>query len=213
MKIAILTSPNQWFVPYSQTLKNKIKNSDLYFDHKDITKCYDIIFILSYHKILQKEYLQEHKHNIVIHGSALPKGKGWSPVFWQILEGKNKIPFSMFEASEDVDNGNIYMQKDLLLSGYELNNELRDKQAVHTINMCLDFLENYETLKIPREQKGKETFYEKRTAQDSELNLDKTIREQFNLFRIVDNENYPAFFYKDNTKYILKIEKAEDENR
>ena len=39
------------------------------------------------------------------------------------------------------------------------------------------------------------------------------IFEQFNHLRIVDNNNYPAFFYKDDKKYILKIEEAEYENR
>ena len=95
MKIAILTSPNQWFVPYAKILNNKIISSELYFNHENIIKSYDIVFILSYHKIISKEYLKKNKHNIVIHASALPKGKGWAPMFWQILEGNNDIPFSM----------------------------------------------------------------------------------------------------------------------
>ena len=213
MKIAILTSPNQWFIPYAEVLKNEIHNCKLYFNHKDITENYDIVFILSYHKIIQEKYLYKHKHNIVIHASALPNGKGWAPLFWQVLENKNSIPFSMFEASTGVDDGNIYMQKNLLLNGEELNAELREKQANHTIEMCMDFLNNYDKYKIPQEQNGKETFYKKRTGKDSELDINKTIKEQFNLLRIVDNENYPAFFYKDNKKYILKIEEVNDENR
>jgi methionyl-tRNA formyltransferase len=119
----------------------------------------------------------------------------------------------MFEASDGVDNGDIYMKKILKLNGYELNQELRKKQAELTIKMCLEFINNYEKYKIPIPQKGKESFYKKRTPKDSELDINKTIKEQFNLLRIVDNENYPAFFYIDNQKYILKIEKAENENQ
>lgn len=209
MKIAILTSLNQWFVPYAKELQKTIENSDLYYNHKEIIESYDIVFILSYHNIIQAEYLSKHKHNIVIHESALPQGKGWAPMFWQILEGKNNIPFTMFEASSGVDNGNIYMQKSLQLNGYELNEKLREKQAKHTINMCLEFINNYDKYNTPKTQSGNESFYKKRTSEDSELNINKTIKEQFNLLRIVDNENYPAFFYKDNKKYILKIEEAE----
>ncbi|OCL83440.1 MULTISPECIES: UDP-4-amino-4,6-dideoxy-N-acetyl-beta-L-altrosamine N-acetyltransferase [Arcobacteraceae] len=33
-----------------------------------------------------------------------------------------------------------------------------------------------------------------------------TSKEQFNLLRIIDNENHPEFFEVDGTKYILKIE-------
>lgn len=213
MKIAILTSPNQWFIPYAKELNNQIKNCKLFFNHEDIIKKYDVIFILSYHKIIQKKFLTKNKHNIVVHASDLPNGKGWAPLFWQVIENKNIIPFTMFEASNGVDDGDIYMQKDLTLTGYELNRELRDKQAKHTITMCLEFLNDYENYKKPQKQSGRESFYKKRTKKDSELNINKTINEQFNLLRIVDNESYPAFFYKDNKKYILKIEEVNDENR
>ena len=79
--------------------------------------------------------------------------------------------------------------------------------------MCFEFLNGYEKFKTPKPQKGKESFYPKRTAKDSRLDIDKTIKEQFNLLRIADNEEYPAFFEIDNHRYILKIEKAKDEDR
>ena len=213
MNIAIVTSENQWFIPYAKTLNEKIDNSKLFFHHSQIDNSFDILFILSYHQIIEEKYLQNNKHNIVIHASDLPKGKGWAPMFWQILEGKNKIPFSMFEASDGVDNGDIYMKSLLSLTGYELNNELREKQANHIIEMCLEFLTNYQRYKVPTSQKGDETFYSKRGAKDSKLDINKSLKEQFNLLRIVANTDYPAFFELDENKYILKIEKVNDENR
>ncbi|WP_434637945.1 methionyl-tRNA formyltransferase [Sulfurimonas sp. NW7] len=213
MKIAILTSQNQWFIPYAEELNKKIQNSKLFFNHFLINDNFDILFILSYHKIIEEKYLKNNKHNIVVHASDLPAGKGWAPMFWQILEGKNDIVFSMFEASNGVDDGDIYMKKTLHLDGDELNHELRDKQALFTIDMCLEFINNYEIYKHPKAQKGEESFYPKRSTKDSELDIQKTINEQFNLLRIVDNEEYPAFFYKNGQKYILKIEKADNENR
>lgn len=206
MKIAILTSPNQWFIPYAKELHKKISLSDLYFNHKEMVENYDIVFVLSYHSLIADAYLQKNRHNIVVHASDLPKGKGWAPLFWQVLEGKIIIPFTMFEASSGVDNGDIYMQKDLVLTGYELNSELREKQAKHTIEMCLDFLANYDKFKTAKLQHGQESFYKKRNSSNSKLDINKTIAEQFNLLRIVDNENYPAYFELDGNRYILKIE-------
>lgn len=213
MKVAILTSSNQWFIKYSQELKIKIPHASLYFNHEDMCVSYDIVFILSYHRIIEKKYLDKNKHNIVIHASELPKGKGWAPMFWQILEGKSKIIFSMFEASLGVDDGDIYMKDILNLTGYELNQELRYKQANLIIEMCLKFYISYNQYKVTSKQEGYESFYEKRTLKDSELDINKSIDTQFNLLRIVDNEDYPAFFEKDGKKYILKIEEAKDENR
>ncbi|MBL0703300.1 MAG: UDP-4-amino-4,6-dideoxy-N-acetyl-beta-L-altrosamine N-acetyltransferase [Sulfurospirillum sp.] len=98
------------------------------------------------------------------------------------------------------------MQKVLELTGYELNAELREKQANFTMDMCLEFIDNYDKYKTAKKQSTQETFYKKRDKQASELDIDKTIKEQFNLLRIVDNENYPAFFQLDGNRYILKIE-------
>ncbi|MCL9822321.1 formyltransferase family protein [Helicobacter colisuis] len=184
MRVAILTSPNQWFIPYAEELRAKIPKSDLYFSHQEIKQAYEIIFILSYHQIIPKTFLVKNKYNLVIHASNLPKGKGWSPMFWQILEGKNEIIFSLFEADEKADNGEIYLQKILKLNGVELYEELRDKQA----KMCQT-----------------ESFYPKRSPKDSELDLTKSLEEQFNLLRIVSNEEFPAFFCKEGKKFILKI--------
>ena len=206
MKILILTSQNQWFIPYAKQLQEELPKSELLYDHNEINNAYDIVFVLSYHKIIPMEQLKANRHNIVIHASALPKGKGWAPMFWQVLEGENTIPFTMFEASSGVDDGDIYMQESLHLTGYELNDPLRDKQANFIIEMCIKFINNYENYKSPQKQSGEESFYSKRNAKDSELDINKTIKEQFNLLRIVSNDDYPAFFEIDGHKYILKIE-------
>ncbi|MCI2236100.1 MULTISPECIES: formyltransferase family protein [unclassified Helicobacter] len=204
MRVAILTSPNQWFIPYAEELRAKIPKSDLYFSHQEIKQAYEIIFILSYHQIIPKTFLVKNKYNLVIHASNLPKGKGWSPMFWQILEGKNEIIFSLFEADEKADNGEIYLQKILKLNGVELYEELRDKQAKMCQTMCLEFLEKYPNIS-PKKQEGSESFYPKRSPKDSELDLTKSLEEQFNLLRIVSNEEFPAFFCKEGKKFILKI--------
>jgi methionyl-tRNA formyltransferase len=206
MKIAILTTKNQWFEAYAEALSKQLGNIPIFNNHADFNGKYDVVFILSYHQIIPQEILKKNSHNIVIHASALPKGKGWSPLFWQILEEKNNIPFAMIEAGNSVDNGDIYMQEMLKLAGNELNEELRAKQAKLTIKMCLEFVNNYEQYKTPEKQSGDESFYAKRSKKDSELDINKTIEEQFNLLRIVDNNDYPAYFELDGNRYILKIE-------
>ena len=206
MKIAILTTKNQWFESYADALSEKLGNIPIFNNHVDIKGNYDVIFVLSYHEIIPQEYLKKNKHNLVVHESALPKGKGWAPLFWQVLEGENKIPFTMIEASSKVDNGDVYMQEMLELTNHELNEELRDKQANMIIQMCVEFVNNYEKYKIPVKQNGDESFYKKRDKKDSALNIDKTIRDQFNLLRVVNNSDYPAYFDLDGKRYILKIE-------
>ncbi len=209
MKIAILTTQGTWFVEYALELEQQVRTLDyevtLFFEHEAIDSTYDIVFVLSYHRIIAQEYLQRHRHNLVVHASALPKGKGWAPFFWQVIEGKSEIPFTLFEAGEDVDNGDIYLQRYVHLSGFELYEELRAIQAQTTIEMCLDFLRTYDTI-MPEPQIGEESFYEKRTAKDSELDIERPLKEQFNVLRTVNNESFPAFFEINGRRYILKIE-------
>ncbi len=211
-KVAVLTSKKSWFVSYARNLVEKLReknlNAKLFFRHEDIPSDYEIVFILSYFRMVPEEFLRQHRHNLVVHESDLPQGKGWAPLFWQILEGKNCIPIVLFEAVPEMDAGDIYIKDFISLEGHELHDEIRQKQAEKTIELCLRFLEEYEYLS-PQPQKGQETFYPKRTPKDSKLDIDKTIKEQFNLLRIVNNEEFPAYFCYRGYKYILKIYKVE----
>lgn len=169
----------------------------------------DIVFYLSCGQIVPGDILSRNKHNLVIHESALPDGKGWSPLTWQILEGKNEIPITLFEAVESVDSGKIYIQDIMHFNGTELIEELRQKQAEYTIKMCVSFVEDYPGITSRgKEQSGRSSYYKKREPEDSKFYPDKTICEQFSLLRVVDNERYPAYFELNGMQYILKIEKV-----
>lgn len=118
MLIQILVdNPDSWIVPYVYKLKTIIKkkfNYQVYLvnNHTDVKKG-DILCLLSCEKIFKK--LDLNKYNLVVHESDLPDGKGWSPLTWKILEGKNEIPITLFEASESIDSGKIYLQDTIKL--------------------------------------------------------------------------------------------------
>jgi methionyl-tRNA formyltransferase len=207
MKIGILTdNKNSWILPYVNDLLDHLQGHDVYhvFDSRDI-QIGDVLFILSCEKILKSDVLEKNKRNIVVHPSELPKGRGWSPVAWQILEGSDRIPLSLFEAEENVDAGNVYILDYIELNGTELNDEIKHLQGIKTVEMCVRFINEYDSIEgIPQE--GEPTFYKKRTAQSSCMDIKKSIEEQFNLLRVVDNDRYPAYFFIRGKKYIIKIE-------
>ncbi len=215
-KVAVLTSAESWFVPYAKRLVallgKKGYKSKLFFKHEDINETFRIVFILSYFKMIGKGYLKRHDHNLVVHESALPRGKGWAPFFWQVIEGKKKIPIVLFEASEDMDGGETYIKDYLSLKGHELYNELRDIQANKTIDLCLRFLGGYDSVR-PKRQRGRKSFYKKRGRLNSKLDINKPLQKQFNLLRTVDNENFPAFFPYKKHKYIVKIYKEDNDRK
>ena len=59
---------------------------------------------------------------------------------WQILDGINHIPITLFEAVADLDSGPIYLNKQIELKGHELVNEWRSMQAKASMELCLDWL-------------------------------------------------------------------------
>ena len=211
MKITLLCdNPKSWILPYIDHLIELLSgNYDVRFiNNVDKIPKGDMLFILGCENKISKSKLKLNNRNLVVHPSKLPRGRGWSPLAWQILEGKNKIPISLFEANEKIDSGKVYLLDYIILKGYELNNEIKSIQGQVTIKMIINFIENYKQL-AGKEQFGKPTYYDKRTSNDSELDINKSIIEQFNLLRIVDNERYPAFFHYKGKKFNITIERED----
>lgn len=214
MKIQILISKSSWANKYKKNiishLSNYSKNIKIFNDHKNLKKDYDINIIFSYFKIIPKKYLIKSKVNLVPHESNLPLGKGMSPLTWQILKNKKRIYFSLIEASSSVDSGKIYFKKRVIIPKSFLFDEIKKIQFKENLKLILKFIKIYKKSKkiqLGQNQKGESTFYKKRTPIDSEINIKKSIISQFNLFRVVDNKNYPAFFKLYGKKYYLRINK------
>ena len=210
MKVTIFTSENSYLNTYAQIIKESFKNFDISLvNNKADIVAGDVAFYLSCYEIISESIMSLNKHNIVIHESDLPKGKGWSPASWQILEGKNIIPLTLFEMNKKIDDGDVYFKDFVELDGTELKDEWQSKIVEKKLQMCLRFLNEFIDVS-PYPQTGVETFYPRRTPDDCMLDVNKSILEQFNMLRIVDNENYPAFFEINGVKYKITISKIRE---
>lgn len=210
MKITLLMdNPTSWYHPHAQALQKALSErgheAALVHTTEDLGTG-DLAFFLSCEKIIKKEIRDRNKLSLVVHSSNLPRGKGWSPLSWGILEGRSEITNTLFEAVDKVDAGKIYLQNTMHFADHELLDELHREQGTKINELILQFVDAYPSV-VGREQRGEESFYRKRQPTDNELDPEKSIAEQFNLLRVVDNEKYPAFFQYRGCKYILKIEK------
>jgi methionyl-tRNA formyltransferase len=170
----------------------------------------DFAFYLSFFKIVKPDALPRFRHNLVVHASDLPLGRGWSPLTWQILEGKNSIPIVLFEAADKVDSGPIYLKAMLEFEGHELLDELRLSLAKKSISLCKEFVSAYPQV-VEGAQKQNPVAglptYRRRAPEDSRLDINKSLVDQFCLLRVVDNDSYPAFFDHLGVRYKISIEK------
>ena len=211
MKIQLLVDNKaSWIVPYAEQLCSRLiemkHEPRLIFRHDEVLEG-DILCLLSCEKVFKK--LSLNKFNLVVHESDLPEGKGWSPITWQILEGKNTIPVTLFEAADSIDSGQIYSQAYISLNGTELLDEIKHQQGIVTQSLILSFIESLPDIKA-RPQSGDESFYPRRRPDNSRLDVHKSLYEQFDLLRVCDNERYPAHFTMRNEEYVLKIYRKDD---
>ncbi len=166
----------------------------------------DICFYLSYGKIVKATLLSRHSNNLVVHASDLPRGRGWSPMTWKIIEGENDIPVTLFEAAESVDSGPLYKQVVLSFNGNELLSEMQHALGEAINDLCRYFVHEYPDIThsaIP--QNGEATYYPRRRPEDSQIDINSPLKNHFNLLRTVDNEKYPAWFEYKGRRYILQI--------
>ncbi|MBF0254238.1 MAG: methionyl-tRNA formyltransferase [Candidatus Omnitrophica bacterium] len=207
LNITFLTdNPRSWIIPHVEALRKRLSRKHsvvLCRSFRQIPRG-DIAFFLGCERIVPSAVLKRNTHNIVVHPSRLPKGRGFSPLAWQILEGRNRIPITLFEAVKEVDAGPVYLRDEIKLKGHELNDQIKAAQGQKTVELVLKFIRRY-----PRwhgqAQKGKPTFYARRGAEDCRLDPHASFASQFDKLRVADNERYPAFFRYRGRKYILKI--------
>jgi methionyl-tRNA formyltransferase len=207
----LLDKSNLWFEKQVRNYNFKLNNKYIFKISKNPNniKNQNIVFPLSYTKILPESFLQKNELVLIAHLSKLPKDKGFAPLQCQILKNKKKVYISLIKAAKEVDAGSIYYQNSFMLYGTELSDEIRYIQGLQILKIINKFLIKYPNVKS-KKQSGKSNFNKRRYPKDSELNVNKTIKQQFNHLRINDNELYPSFFYFKGQKYIIQIFKEKN---
>lgn len=166
-----------------------------------------MLFLISCHEVIPATLRNRYGAVLVVHASELPKGRGWSPLVWQILEGKNSIVVTLLEAADPVDSGKIWHQVRLHFEGHELCDEIHAALFQAELELMDHAVEHLGDIK-PRPQVGTPTYYRRRTPEDSRLDVERSIAEQFDLLRVADSERYPAFFDYRGHRYYVFLKKA-----
>jgi methionyl-tRNA formyltransferase len=209
LTISVVVDNDSWIVSFALRLVDAIRNQGhlAYFcrSYAEI-KQGDFAFFLGCVGIASPQMLARNRRNLVVHESDLPRGRGFSPLTWSILAKENVIPVCLIEAVEEADAGPIIYREELVFAGHELIDEMRSAVGEITVKLCNRFVRaRPEPRGTP--QQGQPTLYRRRNPKDSVLDPEKSIAEQFELLRVVDNERYPAFFDLREHRYVIRIEK------
>lgn len=169
--------------------------------------CGDFLFLISCTEIISPQVSARFRFPLVIHESDLPLGRGWSPLAWQILEGRNEIPVTLLGVSENVDRGEIWSKAVLRLEGHELLDEISRKLMQVKFELVEYALQQHASVQPTEQNHADATYYKRRTPQMSQLSPSESIESQFDLLRIADPVRYPAFFSMRGHRYKLIVEK------
>ena len=176
---------------------NEIKNGDL-------------LFLIAVTQIVKSDIRNRFKKTLCVHESDLPEGRGWSPVVYAVLNNEKKISMSLFEVNDGIDSGDIWKKIFFNIEKHEIASEINHKVSIKTIELMNFAIENFNDIKpIPQDDSNITTYLERRTPDDSQLDVGKTIAEQFNQIRIADENGYPCFFNHKGYRYKLTIKKYE----
>ena len=172
----------------------------------------DILFLISCSERIGEAYRQKYRHVLVLHASDLPKGRGWSPHVWDIINGSEYITLSLIDAAENIDTGDVWKKITLPVKKHALWNEINHILFQGELELMTWAIQNYANV-VPEVQDVSEieTYWPRRTARDSRLEIEKSIKEQFDLLRICDPDRYPAYFEMHGRQYKLRLEYYDEE--
>jgi methionyl-tRNA formyltransferase len=171
----------------------------------------DLLFLISCSEIIKEADRSKFLATLVLHASDLPKGRGWSPHIWEIVDGAELITLSLLEAEDKVDSGRIWAKRQIGVPKdalWDEINRLLFSAEVELIDLAVKQFGRLRPVLQPNADEA--TYYPKRTPKDSQLDPNKTIAEQFNLIRVCDPNRFPAFFEIYGKKYKLTLEKLDD---
>lgn len=211
MKISILCSDEKH--PVNRHLQEWIRKHEgkhaisLLRSRKDLNSG-DLLFLISCNEIVRAEDRAKFTSVLVIHASKLPKGRGWSPHVWQVIEGRDRICVSMIEAEDKVDTGAIWQQVEVAIPLDALWDEINECLFEAECTLMDYAVDNFAAVKPSVQSNSIEpSYYPQRKPADSEIDPRKSIAEQFDLIRVCDPERFPAFFKLRGSTYSIRLEK------
>jgi methionyl-tRNA formyltransferase len=166
----------------------------------------DCLVMVACHEVARPATRSRYGRCFVTHASDLPEGRGWSPVIWDILQGKDRIVLSLIEAADPVDSGAIFQKFDAPVKPTDLHDDI-NKTLSRLVIRALDFvLQNPDA--TPQRQEGEASWYRRRGPDDSRLDPSQSIASQFNLLRVCDPSRFPAFFELFGERFEVVIRKS-----
>ena len=150
-----------------------------------------------------------YRHVMVLHASDLPKGRGWSPHVWAILEGAKQISVTLLVAEDGVDSGDIWARERLNIAPGALFDDINASLFDAETKLMSKGIALVMNGQSPVSQSNENaTYYRKRSPEDGKLDPTQPLTELFDQIRVADPNRYPAYFELHGETYTLELRKV-----
>ena len=148
----------------------------------------DLVFIPHWSYIIPEEIFEQFEC-IVFHMTDLPFGRGGSPLQNLIVRGFEDTKISGLRVVRDLDAGDIYIKKNLELSGTAREIFERSSKVIKV--MIEEIIDN----KLePTPQEGEPTLFSRRKPEEGNISKLEQLEEVYDFIRMLDADSYPKAF-------------------
>lgn len=124
---------------------------------------------------------------INVHASLLPKYRGAAPIQWAILRGEQETGITTFFIEEQVDSGDMILQRRTPIGAMETAGELHDRLMLIGAEVLFDTVSLIAAGEVPRhKQEGTPTPAPKITRDMAHIDWAQPASEIFNLVRAMN---------------------------
>lgn len=135
----------------------------------------DLIVVAAFGKILPKQVLEIPKYGVLnFHPSLLPKFRGPSPIQFAILAGEQKTGVTIIKMNENLDEGDILSQVEIVIADDDTTASLAEKLAKVGAKLLAETIKKWTAGKLtPKPQNHlKATYCGMLTKYDGKINLE-----------------------------------------
>ncbi len=190
----------------------KLKNPDFIDELKKLNA--DLQVVVAFRMLPEVVWNMPPMGTINLHGSLLPQYRGAAPINWAIINGEKETGVTTFKLQQEIDTGNILLQKKIKISETENAGQLHDEMMEAGADLLLQTLnelakhniEEVEQQNWKNSKPGEQNITSqlrhapKIFTETCEINWEKSIDEIYNLIRGLSP--YPAAFTFLNDKKL-----------
>lgn len=131
------------------------------------------------------------------HGNSgyLPFGRGRSPLNWSIIKGDTRFILNLFQYDEKADSPNVFANEMCAITPYDTVRTMQYKNMMVSKRLIAKLIAAWRegTIRVRRDSRDFDSWYEKRTAADGKLDFHARTRDLYNLIRGVTRP-FPGAF-------------------